>query len=106
MIEAQHGHGWRYFKAYRAEQLSGPWQAVADTKEHAFASMKNVTHAAARWTDSVSHGEILRAGYDEQMVIDLANMQIVIQGVLEKDRQGKPYGAIPWRLGLLEAQPE
>lgn len=105
MIEAQHGHGWRYFKAYRADALAGPWRAVADTKEHAFASLKNVTHPPAAWTDNVSHGEILRAGYDEQLAIDPAHMQIVFQGVLEVERQGKAYGAIPWRLGLLEATP-
>lgn len=27
---------------------------------------------------------------------------LIFQGVLDKDRQGKAYGEIPWKLGLLE----
>ena len=63
--------------------------------------MKNVTHPAERWTDSISHGELIRTGSDEKMEVDPANLQLVFQGVLDKDRGGRPYGAIPWRLGLL-----
>ena len=60
LIEAQGGHGWRYYKAYLAGGLEGPWQPLAATKDQAFASMRNVEHPAERWTDSISHGELLR----------------------------------------------
>ena len=50
----------------------------------------------------VSHGELLRAGSDEKLEVDPANLRFLFQGVLEKDRQGKGYGEIPWKLGLLE----
>ncbi|MGH7127978.1 MAG: hypothetical protein ACREIV_05380 [Planctomycetaceae bacterium] len=29
-------------------------------------------------------------------------LRFVFQGVLDDQRAGKPYGEIPWRLGLLE----
>ena len=29
---------------------------------------------------------------------------ILFQDVLDRDRQGKSYGQIPWRLGVLEPQ--
>jgi hypothetical protein len=104
VIEAQNGHGWRYYKAYLADRLEGPWEPLAATKEEAFASMKNVEQPAGRWTDSISHGELLRTNYDETPTVDPANLRFLFQGVLKKDREGKPYGQIPWRLGLLEAR--
>lgn len=104
LIEAQNGHGWRYYKAYTAERLDGAWQPLAAQKDKAFASMQNVKPAGERWTDVVSHGELLRAGRDEKLQIDPADLRLLFQGVLDKDRQGKPYGAIPWKLGLLEPE--
>ena len=102
VIEAQHGYGWRYFKAYVAVKLDGPWQPLAADKEKSFASMKNVRQTAGQWTESISHGELIRAGYDEKLEVEIKNLTCVFQGVMEQDRQDKPYGAIPWRLGLLE----
>lgn len=102
LVEAQGGHGWRYYKAYLADRLDGPWSPLAATKDKAFASMANVQHPTPRWTDSISHGELIRAGFDERLDVDPENLQFVFQGVLDKDRAGKPYGQIPWRLGILE----
>ncbi|HKB02660.1 MAG TPA: non-reducing end alpha-L-arabinofuranosidase family hydrolase [Gemmataceae bacterium] len=102
VIEAQNGHGWRYFKSYVADRLDGPWTPLAAEKDKAFASMKNVTQPHRRWTDAVSHGELIRAGYDERLEVDPAATGLLIQGVLDKDRAGKNYGDIPWRIGLLD----
>jgi hypothetical protein len=102
LVEAQDGHGWRYYKAYVADRLDGAWQPLAAGRDDAFASMRNVTPRADRWTDVVSHIELLRSGYDEKLEADPSNLRFVFQGVLEKDRQGKGYGAIPWRLGVME----
>jgi Glycosyl hydrolase family 62 len=102
MIEAQNGDGWRYFKAYTAEQLDGEWAEIAATREQPMASMKNVVHPNPRWTDVVSHGEIVRKGIDEKLEISSKNMEVIFQGVLEQQRQGKEYGQIPWSLGRLQ----
>lgn len=102
LIEAQGGHGWRYYKAYLADRLDGPWRPLAASRDQAFASMGNVEAPAERWTDCISHGELLRAGNDEHLDVDPARLRFVFQGVLDRQRQGKPYGEIPWRLGLLE----
>ena len=106
VIEAQGGHGWRYFKAYLAGRLDGKWTPLAATKEKTFASMKNSRHTGERWTDSISHVELLRAGFDERLEVDPANLRVVFQGVMNKARAGIPYGEIPWRLGLLESHRE
>jgi hypothetical protein len=101
LIEAEHGRGWRYYKAYIADDLAGKWTPLAADKDRAFASMSNVRQPNVRWTDSISHGELLRAGVDERLEVEPADPQFLIQGVLDADRSGKPYGEIPWSLGLL-----
>lgn len=102
LIEAQNGHGWRYYKAYLADRLNGEWKPLAAEKDKAFASMQNVAHPPQRWTDSVSHGELLRAGYDQHLEVDAARLRLLFQGVTDSQRKGKPYGQIPWNLGILE----
>ena len=103
VVEAQGGHGWRYYKAYLADRLDGKWTPLADTKEKTFASMLNTQPQGERWTDCISHGELLRAGFDERLEVDPANLRFVFQGVADNERAGKPYGQIPWRLGMLES---
>ena len=67
VIEAQHGHGWRYYKAYLADRLEGPWTPLAATKDQTVASMVNTDHPSPRWTDNISHGELLRCGRDQRL---------------------------------------
>jgi hypothetical protein len=102
LVEAQGGHGCRYFKAYAADRLDGPWRPIAADKDKAFASMKNVLQTGDRWTDSISHGELIRSGHDQLLEVNPADLRFLIQGVTEQDRQGKEYGAIPWCLGILK----
>lgn len=102
LVEAQHGHGWRYYKAYVAEHLSDEWKPLAATKDRAFASMRNVTPTGTKWTDVISHGELLRCGCDERLEVDPADLRFLFQGVRDADRRGKNYGQIPWRLGVLK----
>lgn len=102
LIEAQNaGGGWRSYKAFLADRLDGQWRAITSP----FASMDNAKSAGKRWTDNISHIELLRTACDEKMEIDPANLRVVFQGVLDQDRAGKKYGEIPWRLGLLESVP-
>lgn len=96
-------NGKRYYKAYLADRLDGPWTPVADTADRPFAGWKNIRPAEGvePWTDNVSHGELLRAGYDETLTVDPQHLRFLFQGMLEKDKRGKSYGAFTWRLGLL-----
>ena len=105
IIEAQGGHGWRYYKAYVADRLDGEWKPLAAEKDHAFASMQSVRQTGEHWTDSVSHGELIRAGYDQRLEVDPKGLRFVFQGVAEQDVKGKNYVQIPWSLGILELHP-
>jgi len=100
LIEANPG-GKRYYKAFLADKLDGKWTALTATEAQPFAGAVNVHAAGELWADNISHGELIRAGNDQTLTIDPAKLQFLIQGVLEKDKAGKNYGQIPWRLGLL-----
>ncbi|MBM4031296.1 MAG: hypothetical protein FJ291_05860 [Planctomycetes bacterium] len=63
--------------------------------------MAALTSGEFQWTDNISHGELLRDGRDQRLDVDPAHLRFLFQGVLDRDRQGKNYGQIPWRLGLL-----
>ena len=105
VVEAQTDGGRRYYKAYLADRLDGDWKPLAATKAKPFADLVNVRDGAAHWTDSISHGELLRTGYDETMEVDPSNLKFLFQGVSESRRAGKKYGEIPWELGLLTPAP-
>ena len=102
IVEAQAGDR-RYYKAYRADRLDGDWKPLADSRDNPFASRANIEpKSGPRWTDSISHGELLRTGVDEKLEVNPASVRFLFQGVSDADRRGKKYGDIPWRLGLLE----
>lgn len=100
VIEAQAG-GRRYYKAYLAETLDGQWAPLAATKSEPFASPINARHTGAHWTDSFSHGELIRDGYDQNLVVDASKLRFLFQGASDDEKKGKKYGQIPWRLGML-----
>lgn len=100
IVEAQ-GAGRRYYKAYLADRLEGPWRGLADTLAKPFAARENV-RPSPTWTDSISHGELIRAGVDERIELDPDHLRFLFQGASEEDYRGTSYGGIPWRLGLLE----
>lgn len=103
VVEAQGPGGRRYYKAYMAGALDGEWKPVAAALDKPFAAPGNVRFSGRPWTGSFSHGELLRDGYDETLTVDPAKLVFLFQGVADEDRKGKPYGEIPWSLGLLRA---
>ncbi|MCB1235300.1 MAG: glycoside hydrolase [Verrucomicrobiae bacterium] len=105
LIEAQGesgGRGRRYFQAYTADRLEGPWRAWLGSGRTPFAGGANVVFEGEAWTDSISHGELIRSGIDQRLEIDPGKLTFLYQG-LRDDQWSKGYGKLPWRLGLLEA---
>jgi hypothetical protein len=99
--------GRRYFKAFLADKLDGEWTPVAgaSTWEAPFAGSANVKAAdgGTLWSADISHGEILREGYDETMTIDPKNLHFLYQG-LDRNVKEPNYGLLPYRLALLTAE--
>ena len=81
-----------------AGALSGPWRT--ETAEFAAGSQLSFESGMPAWTSEVSHGELLRAGYDERLEVAAHPVRFLIQGMPAAQHEGD-YPALPWRLGLL-----
>lgn len=96
-IEARGSTG-RYFRLWQADALDGAWTPVVNSESRPFAGASNVTYPGGDWTDDVSHGELVRSGYDERMELDLCsgNMQFLYQG--RDPSINTSYSQLPYRL--------
>lgn len=96
-------NGRRYYKAYLADRLDGAWVPVADTAERPFAGWQNIHPAPGvePWTDNVSHGELVRDGYDQTLTVDPDGLRFIFQGMWDRDKSGRGYGQFQWRIGML-----
>ena len=68
----------------------------------AFAGAANVAFEGGSWTDDISHGELIRSGFDQTLSINACKMQYLYQGTAPTF-QGD-YNLIPYRLGLITLQ--
>jgi len=93
----------RYYQAYLADRLDGLWAPLAITQAKPFVGPANVRDRRGNWTDTFSHAELLRDGFDETLAVDPTRLRFLFQGVSSEDRAGRPYSDFPWRLGLLES---
>jgi len=96
-------NGRRYYKAYLADRLDGEWVPAADTVEWPFAGWYNIRPAPGvePWTDNISHGELIRDGYDQILTVKPGNLRFIFQGMLDEHKSGKGYGQFQWRIGML-----
>ena len=95
----------RYFRSWLSNSLDGPWFPWQASGSYPFAGASNVTFTGTPWTIDISHGEMIRAGYDETLAIDPCNMRFLFQGADPMADNGGDYNQIPWRLGLLTQSP-
>ncbi|MDP6545052.1 MAG: non-reducing end alpha-L-arabinofuranosidase family hydrolase [Phycisphaerae bacterium] len=102
VIEAKAGSR-RYYKAYLADRLDGKWTEASGGARKPFAGLPNIRPAdgVEAWTDNISHGELIRKGHDQTLQVDPQKLRFIFQGALQKDKAGKSYGGIPWRIGML-----
>ena len=88
----------RSFGIATATKLEGPWKRVTD--RYATGDQLKWAGGVKPWTEMVSHGELLRAGYDEKMEYEPKNCRWLIQGVMKKDTNVS-YPSLPWKLGVM-----
>ena len=101
LVEAMGPKG-RYFRIWKSDRLDGQWTPVGDGK-NVFAGSDNVRFDGKAWSEGVSHGEMLRAGFDQTLAIDPCKpLRFLYQG-LDPDGKTADYVKLPYRLGVITA---
>lgn len=102
MIYEQQDGDLRRFGLARAGSLSGPWTEV----DGQFVTGGQLAYPPRqqRWTDEISHGELLRASSGERIEIPSDQWRLLVQGMPRESHKGG-YVDLPWRLGLITARP-
>ncbi len=86
----------RYYELWSSDSAGGPWTQVAEK----WAWRGNLTkYNSDKWTTNVSHGELIRAGYNQKLEInDINKVDFLIQGTTNTSGE---YQKIIWDLGLI-----
>ena len=100
VVEAFGPTGNRFFRSLVSPTLDGVWTPLAADWTNPFAGKTNVTFTDGAWTADISHGELIRNGYDQKLEIDPTNLQLLYQGA-DPASTSLEYSQIPWKLSLL-----
>lgn len=86
----------RSYELFTSSSAGGPWKLV----NNKWATKSNLTkYLSDKWTTNVSHGELIRAGYNQKLEInDINKVDFLIQGTT--DLSGD-YQKIHWDLGII-----
>ncbi len=86
----------RSYELFKSSSAGGPWTLVNDK----WATRGNLTtYRGTKWTTNVSHGEFIRAGYNQKLEInDINKVDFLIQGTTNLSGD---YQKIIWDLGLI-----
>lgn len=100
IVEAIGSDGARYFRSWTSNSIAGSWTPLAATEENPFARSNNVAFTDGNaWTQSISHGGMVRTQTDQTLTISPCDMRYMYQG-MDPEASG-PYNTLPWRLALL-----
>lgn len=99
MIYELNNKGVRSFGLACAKNLEGPWEKVKNN--YATGEQLYYGKNQQKWTEIVSHGEVIRSGYNQQLEYNPTNCKWLIQG-LNKNDLGNDYPSLPWKLGIIE----
>jgi hypothetical protein len=103
LVEASGASG-RYFRAWTADSLDGTWQPIPGAKMNMFASAENVTFNGRIWSQGISHGEMIRDGFDQTLSIDPCQpLRFLYQGLDLEPGKSYQYIELPYRLGVITA---
>ena len=100
LVEAFGPTGNRFFRSFVSATLDGVWIAAGGGLDEPVRGQDERHVHGRRWTADISHGELIRNGYDQKLEIDPTNLQLLYQGA-DPASTSLEYSQIPWKLSLL-----
>ncbi|HEX9059589.1 MAG TPA: non-reducing end alpha-L-arabinofuranosidase family hydrolase [Clostridia bacterium] len=86
----------RYYELWSSSSAGGPWTQVSEK----WAWHGNLVYDSDKWTTSVSHGQLLLAGYNQNLEInDINKCDFLIQGTTNLNGT---YQQLIWDLGVIK----
>ena len=89
----------RRFGLAKADKLLGPWTRVTD--DYANGAMLYHPVSIEKWTEEVSHGEMIRTGINQKLEYDASKPQFLMQSMLKEQHKGS-YEKLQWKLGIIK----
>lgn len=96
----------RSYSLYHSKDIAGPW-----TVKYADYASKPLLVADPEnkgWPEEVSHGEMIRTNYNQEIEYDPVHVQFLMQGIISSERGENytpdKYWSLPWRFGILAAE--
>lgn len=99
MIYELNNDGIRSYGLAMASHLAGPWEKVTDR----YATGEQLVNPgeSGQWTEMVSHGEVIRAGFNQSLEYHPDSCRWIIQGIM-KNELTEDYPSLPWKLGVIK----
>ncbi len=102
MIFELNKNGIRSYGLAIANHLEGPWKRVSDN--YASGDQLEYSGESEQWTEMVSHGEVIRSGYNQFLEYNPESCRWVIQGIMINELTDD-YPSLPWKLGVIRNHP-
>lgn len=80
IVEAVGSDGASYLRSWTATSPGGTWTPLAATESNPFAGSSNVVFSVDVQTKSISHGEMIRSGYDQTLTINPCHLRYLDHG--------------------------
>lgn len=80
IVEAIGSDGRRYFRSWTSGSIAGSWTLLPASESNPFARVGNTAFPSGAWTKDISHGELIRAGYDPTLNRPLLQTPVPVPG--------------------------
>ncbi|MFS4456127.1 non-reducing end alpha-L-arabinofuranosidase family hydrolase [Maribacter sp. 2304DJ31-5] len=96
----------RSYSLYHSKDIAGPWQVKY--ADYASKPLLVINKENKGWPEEVSHGEMIRTNYNQEIEYDPINVKFLMQGIIANERGENytpdKYWSLPWKFGILETE--
>jgi hypothetical protein len=96
----------RRYSLYSSKNIAGPWNVKYP--DYASKELLKRSRNNEGWPEEVSHGEMIRTNYSQNMEYNPKDVRFLMQGIISSERgenyTPEQYWMLPWKFGILETR--